>query len=83
LPSKICRCLALVVVPDLAARLREHGVDQQKAALLRELARIELLLQQIANVEAERDVSIEADVVLASMPSTWRRKVVVGATPRM
>jgi transposase len=33
-----------------------------KAALLRELARIELLLQQIADVEAERDVSIEADV---------------------
>jgi len=35
---------------------------QLKAALLRELARIELLLQQIADVEAERDVSIEADV---------------------
>ena len=33
-----------------------------RAALLRELARIELLLQQIADVEAERDVSIEADV---------------------
>jgi transposase len=33
-----------------------------KAALLRELARIELLLQQIADVETERDVSIEADV---------------------
>ena len=34
---------------------------QLKAELLRELARIELLLQQIADVEAERDVSIEAD----------------------
>ena len=33
-----------------------------RAALLRELARIELLLQQIADVEAERDVSIDADV---------------------
>ncbi|MGB8897913.1 MAG: hypothetical protein WCC90_01055, partial [Methylocella sp.] len=33
-----------------------------KAALLRELARIELLLQQIADVEAEHDVSIEGDV---------------------
>jgi transposase len=33
-----------------------------KAALLRELARIELLLQQIADIEAERDVSIEAEV---------------------
>ena len=33
-----------------------------RAALLREFARIELLLQQIADVEAERDVSIEADV---------------------
>jgi transposase len=32
-----------------------------KAELLRELVRIELLLQQIADVEAERDVSIEAD----------------------
>jgi hypothetical protein len=32
-----------------------------KAELLRELARIELLLQQIDDVEAERDVSIEAD----------------------
>ena len=33
-----------------------------KAALLRELDRIELLLQQIADVEAERDASVEAEV---------------------
>ena len=32
------------------------------ASGVRVLARIELLLQQIADVEAERDVSIEADV---------------------
>jgi transposase len=33
-----------------------------KAALLRELDRIELLLQQIADVEAERDASVEVEV---------------------
>lgn len=33
-----------------------------KAELLRELDRIELLLQQIADVEAERDASVEAEV---------------------
>jgi transposase len=33
-----------------------------KAVLLRELDRIELLLQQIADVEAERDASVEAEV---------------------
>jgi transposase len=33
-----------------------------KAVLLRELDRIELLLQQIADVEAARDASVEAEV---------------------
>ena len=48
-----------------------------KGTLVRELARIELLLQQIADVETERDVSIETDrswtVIRIWRPCSWTK----------
>jgi transposase len=42
--------------------------EQLKKEILRELTRIELLLQQIADVEAERDATIAPDAVVGTSP---------------
>jgi transposase len=61
---------------SLPARLR--------GALLRELERIELLLQQIADVEAERDASVEVEVDGRPSPIALllRLKALVRKLPR-